>query len=192
LKPRKSGDFAWVEHMIKSMAARTGRMAVVLPHGALFRMGVEGKIRRHILEMDALEAVIGLGPNLFYGTGLAACLLVLRAGKAAERKRKVLFIDAARLFKRGRNQNTLEPERAGQIYALYRNYESVEGLARLATLDEIAENEWNLNIPRYVEPVAEAEIFSVEDALANLNSSLKEAYDAEERLRGLLKASGLY
>ncbi len=190
--PRKSGDFAWVEHMIKSMAARTGRMAVVLPHGALFRMGVEGKIRRHILEMDALEAVIGLGPNLFYGTGLAACLLVLRAGKAAERKRKVLFIDAARLFKRGRNQNTLEPERAGQIYALYRNYESVEGLARLATLDEIAENEWNLNIPRYVEPVAEAEIFSVEDALANLNSSLKEAYDAEERLRGLLKASGLY
>ena len=82
MPPAKSGDYAWVQHMIRSMAPRTGRMAVVLPQGALFRMGAEGKIRQKILDMDLIEAVIGLGPNLFYGTGLAACILVFRQRKA--------------------------------------------------------------------------------------------------------------
>ena len=90
MPPGKSGDYAWVQHMIKSMAPGTGRMAVVLPHGALFRMGKEGEIRRKILDMDLLEAVIGLGPNLFYGTGLAACILVFRQRKTEGRKKKVL------------------------------------------------------------------------------------------------------
>lgn len=189
--PRKSGDYAWVQHMIKSMHVRTGRMAVVLPHGALFRMGVEGQIRRRILEMDMLEAVIGLGPNLFYGTGLAACVLVMKAGKMPGRRKQVLFIDASRLFKRGRNQNTLEPVHADGIYELYRGYESVEGLARLATLDEIERNDWNLNIPRYVEPLVEAETVSVEDALAGLKESLEGAYAAEARLRLLLREAEL-
>jgi type I restriction enzyme M protein len=189
--PRKSGDFAWVEHMIKSMAVGVGRMAVVLPHGALFRMGVEGKIRRHLLEMDALEAVIGLGQNLFYGTGLAACILVLRVRKTLKRQKQVLFIDASRLFKRGRNQNTLEPEHAEQILKLYRNYESVEGIAKVAALDEIAENEWNLNIPRYVEQLIQAETLTVEEALANLKQALNTAYVAEDNLKSLLKGAGL-
>ncbi len=82
MPPARSGDYAWVQHMLRSMAPGTGRMAVVLPHGALFRMGAEGKIRQKILGMDLLEAVIGLGPNLFYGTGLAACILVFRQRKA--------------------------------------------------------------------------------------------------------------
>jgi type I restriction enzyme M protein len=189
--PRKSGDYAWVQHMVRSMHARTGRMAVVLPHGALFRMGVEGQIRRRLLEMDLLEAVIGLGPNLFYGTGLAACILVMRAGKMPARRKQVLFIDASRLFRRGRNQNTLEPEHADRIYELYRDYDSVEGLARLATLDEIERNDWNLNIPRYVELAAESETVSVKDAMASLKESLKSAYAAEERLRSLLREAGL-
>jgi type I restriction enzyme M protein len=188
--PRKSGDYAWVQHMIKSMHVRSGRMAVVLPHGALFRMGVEGQIRRRILEMDMLEAVIGLGPNLFYGTGLAACALIMRSGKMPGRRKRVLFIDASRLFKRGRNQNTLEPEHADRIYELYRGYESVEGLAHLATLDEIERGDWNLNIPRYVEPLIEAETVSVEDALASLKESLEGAYAAEARLRSLLRKRG--
>ncbi len=189
--PRKSGDFAWVEHMIKSMAVSNGRMAVVLPHGALFRMGVEGKIRRHILEMDALEAVIGLGQNLFYGTGLAACILVMRARKLPKRQKQVLFIDASRLFKRGRNQNTLEPEHAEQILKLYRHYESVEGIAKVVTLDEIEQNEWNLNIPRYVEQVVQAETLTVEEAVSNLKQSLNAAYVAEDNLKSLLKGAGL-
>ena len=86
LPPAKSGDFAWVQHMIRSMADRTGRMAVVLPHGVLFRMAKEGKIRQKLLEMDLLEAVIGLGPNLFYGTGLAACILVFRETKPEDHR----------------------------------------------------------------------------------------------------------
>lgn len=189
--PRKSGDFAWVEHMIKSLATLKGRMAIVLPHGALFRAGAEGRIRRRILEMDVLEAVIGLGANLFYGTGLAACILVLRARKKPGRKGQVLFVDASRLFKKGRNQNTLEPQHVEEILKLYRRYKTVEGTARLATLDEIASNDWNLNIPRYVEPIVEAETMTVDEAVSNLKQSLTDAYAAEDRLRALLQEAGI-
>jgi type I restriction enzyme M protein len=191
LPPRTSGDYAWVQHMVKSMAVKTGRMAVVLPHGALFRMGVEGKIRQKIVEMDALEAVIGLGPNLFYGTGLAACILVFRARKKPARKQQVLIIDASHLFKKGRNQNTLEPEHVEQIFHWYRGYADVPGAARVVTLDEIARNDWNLNIPRYVEPISAEETIGVAEALANLKQSLAEAYAAEDRLHELLWDAGL-
>lgn len=92
MPPDNTGDYAWVQHMVKSTAPKTGRMAVVLPHGALFRMGAEGRIRQKLLGMDILEAVIGLGPNLFYGTSLAACILVLRQRKAIERRNKLLII----------------------------------------------------------------------------------------------------
>lgn len=191
LPPRTSGDYAWVQHMIKSMAPKTGRMAVVLPHGALFRMGVEGKIRRQILEMDLLEAVIGLGPNLFYGTGLAASILVFRVRKQADRQKQVLIVDASKLYKKGRNQNTLEPEHINQIFAWYRGYQDVAGVAKVVTLDEIAKNDWNLNIPRYVEPVTEEETITVEDAIANLKQALNEAYAAEDKLKELLREAGL-
>lgn len=191
LPPRTSGDYAWVQHMIKSMAHKTGRMAVVLPHGALFRMGVEGKIRRQLLEMDLLEAVIGLEPNLFYGTGLAASILVFRVRKQAERQRRVLIIDASQIFKKGRNQNTLEPEHINQIFAWYCGYQDVAGVAKVVTLDEIAQNDWNLNIPRYVESVTEEETITVEDAIANLKQAMNDAYAAEDRLRELLRDAGL-
>ncbi len=191
LPPQTSGDFAWVQHMISSMAPHTGRMAVVLPHGVLFRMGQEGKIRQRILEMDILEAVIGLGPNLFYGTGLAACILVFRAKKQTVRRGQMLMIDASKLYRKGRNQNTLEPEHSAQILQWYRDYEAVEGAARVVTLDEIAENDWNLNIPRYVEPLAVEEEISVDEALDNLRTALNEAYEAEDRLKVLLHQAGL-
>lgn len=191
LPPASSGDYAWVQHMLRSMAPGRGRMAVVLPHGALFRMGSEGKIRRKILEMDLLEAVIGLGPNLFYGTGLAAAILVFRARKRPERAGQVLFIDGAGLYRKGRNQNSLEPEHAEHILALYRDYQDAPGLTHAATLAEIERNDWNLNIPRYVEPVAAGETISLEDALANLKASLAEAYEAENKLTKLLKQEGL-
>jgi type I restriction enzyme M protein len=115
--------------MVKSMAAKTGRLAVVLPQGVLFRRGVEHRIRRHLVEADLVEAVVGLAPNLFYGTPLAACVLVLRQRKPAERKNKVLLIDGEALYRRGRNQNTLEPEHRGRIEALYSAYADVVGLA---------------------------------------------------------------
>ena len=189
--PRSSGDYAWVQHMISSMHPATGRMAVVLPHGALFRMGVEGRIRRTILERDQLEAVIGLGPNLFYGTGLAACILVFRARKAGDRAGRVLMLDASRLYKRGRNQNTLEPEHLAQVHAWYRAYEEVPGVAHVASLAEIAANDWNLNITRYVEPLAEQTVPTVDEAVATLQTALADAYAAEERLTRLFETGGL-
>ena len=191
LPPRTSGDYAWVQHMLCSMALKTGRMAVVLPHGALFRMGVEGEIRRKILQMDQLEAVIGLGPNLFYGTGLAACILVFRAHKQPAQKEKILIIDASKLFKKGRNQNTLTPEHIDQIYGLYKERSDKAGAAKVVILDELAKNDWNLNIPRYVESIAQEETSSVADAISNLKTAMEEAYAAEDRLKVLLREAGL-
>jgi type I restriction enzyme M protein len=191
MPPSKSGDYAWVQHMIKSMAPKTGRMAVVLPHGALFRMSKEGAIRKKLLGMDLLDAVIGLGPNLFYGTGLAACILVFRQRKLPERRHRVLVIDASREFKTGRAQNELLPEHVERIHGWYRDYADVEGIARVVSLDEIAANDYNLNIPRYVEPKNEQEILTVEEAMQRLRESAEAAFAAEERLIGLLKREGL-
>jgi type I restriction enzyme M protein len=191
LPPAKSGDFAWVQHMIKSMARKTGRMAVVLPHGVLFRMSKEGVIRRKLLEMDILEAVIGLGQNVFYGTGLAPCILVFRDRKPKEHRQKVFFIDASKEFKKGRAQNELLPEHMEKIHHWYANYRDAEGICRVVTLDEIRENDFNLNIPRYVEPVIEEESMTVEQAINNLKESLQQAYAAEDRLKDLLVREGL-
>jgi len=191
MPPAKSGDYAWVQHMVRSMAPATGRMAVVLPHGALFRMNREGEIRKKILGMDLLEAVIGLGPNLFYGTGLAACILVFRHRKAKDRRQKVLIIDAAKEFKTGRAQNELLPEHAERIHGWYRDYRDVEGIARVVTLDDIAANDHNLNIPRYVEPKTDAKVPTVDEAMRRLKQSAEAAFAAEDKLIAILKREGL-
>src|SRR3954451_13613499 len=158
IPPTKSGDYAWVEHMVKSMAAKTGRLAVVLPQGALFRGGAEQRIRKHLLEADFVEAVIGLAPNLFYGTGLAACVMVLRQRKTLERQGKLFVVDASSLFKRGRNQNTLEDEHRERIEQLYAAFANEDSLARVASFDEIAANDFDLNISRYVSAVDDEEV----------------------------------
>ena len=191
MPPAKSGDYAFVQHMIKSMAPKTGRMAVVLPHGALFRKGKEGGIRKKLLGMDLLEAVIGLGVNLFYGAGLAACILIFRQKKAKERKNKVLIVDASKEYKTGRAQNELLPEHVERIRGWVRDYADVEGVARVVTLEEIAANDNNLNIPRYVEPKATGEVLTVEESMQRLRASVAVAFSAEERLVELLKNEGL-
>ena len=191
MPPGKSGDYAWVQHMIKSMAPKSGRMAVVLPHGALFRMGAEGKIRTKLLGMDVLEAVIGLGPNLFYGTGLAACILVFRQKKSKDRKNKLLIVDASKEFRTGRAQNELLPEHVERIYGWVREFKDVEGIARVVTLEEISGNDYNLNIPRYVEPVAKQDVPTVEEAMQKLRESAETAFAAEDKLIALLKREGL-
>jgi len=190
MPPDKTGDYAWVQHMIKSMAPKSGRMAVVLPHGALFRMGAEGKIRQRLLGMDLVEAVIGLGSNLFYGATLAACILVLRQRKAKERRNRVLIVDASREFKTGRAQNELLPEHVERICGWYRAFADVEGAARVVTLDHIAANDYNLNIPRYVEPVAARDVVSVDDAMRRLKGSAEAAFQSQERLIALLRQEG--
>jgi type I restriction enzyme M protein len=191
MPPSKNGDYAFVQHMIKSMAPKTGRMAVVLPHGALFRMGKEGEIRKKLLGMDLLEAVIGLGPNLFYGAGLAACIMIFRQKKAKYRKNKVLIIDASKEFKTGRAQNELLTEHVERIHGWFREFKDVEGVVRVVTLEEIAANDHNLNIPRYVEPKNEQEVLSVDEAMKRLRESAEAAFAAEERLVEILKREGL-
>jgi type I restriction enzyme M protein len=141
--------------------------------------------------MDLLEAVIGLGPNLFYGTGLAACILVFRQRKEKSRKKKTLILDASREFKTGRAQNELLPEHVERIHGWYRDFKDVEGVARLVTLDDIAANDFNLNIPRYVEPKTEQEMLSVEEAMNRLRESAVAAFAAEEKLIEILRSEGI-
>ncbi|QYX51133.1 type I restriction-modification system subunit M [Pseudomonas sp. S07E 245] len=182
LPPSNSGDFAWVQHMVKSMADATGRMAVVLPQGALFRKGAEGSIRQKLLEMDLIDTVIGLAPNLFYGTSLAASILVLRKRKPVEHKNKVLIVDASRLFKRGRAQNFLEREHADEILACYQSFIDVQDAARVVTLDEIKAEDWTLNISRYVLPPRQEDIPPLPDAIAEFKDALTRCRETEERL----------
>ena len=148
-------------------------------------------MRRKILQMDLLEAVVGLGPNLFYGTGLAACILVFRQRKKKDRKKKVLIIDASREFKTGRAQNELLPEHVERIHGWHRDYRDVEGVVRVVTLDDIAANDHNLNIPRYVAPKDEREVLTVEAAMKQLRESAGAALIAEEKLIGILMREGL-
>lgn len=190
LPSEKSGDFAWVQHMVASMAKPHGRMAVVLPQGALFRSGVEGRIRQHLLEMDVIEAVIGLAPNLFYGTGLAACILVLRQRKPAERAGKVLIIDASILFRKGRAQNYLEPEHAATIRQWYEDFADVEDHARVVTLEEIEQEGGTLNISRYVLPPIGQDIPPLPEAIADFKAALQRCREAEAQLQQVMVEGG--
>ena len=183
--PKSNGDMAWVQHMVKSMNS-TGRMTVVLPHGALFRKGAEGKIRQALIEQDLLEAVIGLGPNIFYGTQLAACVIVFQQNKAPEKKHKVLFIDASDQIRVGRAQNFLEPAHVQQIYSWYQAYNDVENYVKVASLDDLKENDYNLNIPLYVEKIIEDNLPSLEEALNDLKSAWEASLQAEARFKTIL------
>ncbi|HUW37101.1 MAG TPA: class I SAM-dependent DNA methyltransferase [Rhodocyclaceae bacterium] len=182
LPPSSSGDFAWVQHMVKSMAEVKGRMAVVLPQGALFRKGAEGSIRQKLLEIDLVEAVIGLAPNLFYGTGLAACILVLRKKKPTQRRKKVMIADASRLFRRGRAQNHLEPEHALDIQRWFEKFEDVQDAVRIVSLDDIKAEDWTLNISRYVLPPLQEDIPPLPEAIAAFKNALTRCREAEETL----------
>ncbi|HNB54189.1 MAG TPA: N-6 DNA methylase, partial [Anaerolineales bacterium] len=181
-----SGDFAWVQHMVSSMAKLTGRMAVVLPQGALFRGGVEGDIRRKLLEQDRIEAVIGLAPNLFYGTGLAACILILKQRKDPRRAGQVLIVDASTLFRKGRAQNYLDPAHAQEILSWVQNFEDEPDRARVVSVEEIAAEDWTLNISRYVLPPIGEDIPPLQVAIAEFKGALKKVKKAEEHLHSIL------
>ena len=168
-----------------------GIIATVMPHGVLFRGGVEKLIRQELVTKDRLEAVIGLPPNLFYGTGLAACILVFRQRKARERKNKVLILDASKEFKTGRAQNELLPEHSARIHGWYHAYQDVAGVACVVTLEEVAANDYNLNIPRYVEPKVDQKVLTVEEAMQRLQASAAAVFAAEDNLMVILKRTGL-
>lgn len=191
LPPDSYGDYAFVQHMIASMAqGGNSRMAVVLPQDALFRKGAEGNIRKALLKEDLIETVIGLAPNLFYGTGLAGCVMVLRSKKPAERRKKVLIIDASSLFRKGRAQNFLDLEHGEQIVNLYHAFENVDGRAKVITLDAIKDEGWTLNISRYVLPPIGQDIPPLPEAVAAFKEALAEARAAEDHLRTVLTEGG--
>jgi len=183
--PKSNGDMAWVQHMVKSMNS-TGRMTVVLPHGALFRKGAEGTIRQALIEQDLLEVVIGLGPNIFYGAQLAACVMVFKQNKALEKKHKILFIDASDQIRAGRAQNHLESVHVKQIHDWYQAFRDVENYVKVATIDDLKENDYNLNIPLYVEKIIEDNLPSVEEALSDLKAAWQASLEAEERFKSIL------
>lgn len=188
LPPRSKGDYAFITHMIETARERTGKVGVVVPHGVLFRGAAEGKIRQHLIEENLLEAVIGLPSNLFFGTGIPAAILLFNKGKT---QGDVLFIDASREFKDAKNQNVLTDEHVRKIVDTYRAFQTVEKYAYCATPQEIADNDFNLNIPRYVdtfEEEVEIDLDAVKKEIARLEGELA---TVRTKMDGYLKELGL-
>ena len=169
-----------------------GMVGVVMPHGVLFRGGAEGKIRRGIVEADLFEAVIGLAPNLFFGASIPVAICVLNKAKPAERRGKVLFVDAAQegYFRPGKAQNFIDPEHIAKIVDAYRTFEDVERFAHVADLEEIEANDFNLNISRYVDTTVMEEVMSVEEALAQLREAELKRDEAVAKMDALLAEMG--
>ncbi len=191
--PAGSADLAWVQHMVSSMKPDTGRVGVVMPHGVLFRGGVEKTIRQCLVEQDRLEAVIGLPPNLFYSTSIPACLLIFKADKSSERRDAVVFVDGSPCFAKGRNQNQMGDDDVAAIVAAYRGGEPTADAedvqVRLVGHAEIKENGWDLNVGRYLK-TAVAEGISVEAALEQLAGAQAALHEAEHTLNERLTAAG--
>lgn len=183
--PAKNGDWAWIQHMLSVMDPDTGRVGVVMPHGVLFRGGREAEMRQWVVDNDKLDAIIGLPNNLFYSTSIPVCLLVFRADKAAERQEHVLFIDARARFKAGKNQNTLSDDDVDAIDTAYKRGEDTDGEGGLSLnlvhRDKIRENDYDLNIGRYIQTETRAEA-DVDAALA----ALREAQEASDSARAAL------
>lgn len=187
--PSSKGDYAFVLHMINSLS-HNGRMAVVLPHGVLFRGASEEKIRREIIDNNLLDAVIGLPENLFYGTGIPACILVLKKNRTTT---NVLFIDASNEgnFEKGKNQNILREQDLDKILDIYENYKETEKYSHVATIEEIKENEYNLNIPRYVDTFEEEEMVDMDAVKGNIANIKAELSEVEKQMLKYLEELGL-
>jgi type I restriction enzyme M protein len=174
LAPSSKADFAFVQHMIHHLDDK-GTMAIVLPHGVLFRGGAEGHIRQYLIEdKNYLDAVIGLPANIFYGTSIPTCILVFK--KCREDTNNVLFIDASNHFEKAKNQNNLREEDIEKIVSTYKSRTAEDKYSYLATLEEIKENDYNLNIPRYVDTFEEEDVIDldrVSDDLKALENDMK-------------------
>ena len=188
--PASKGDYAFVLHMLASLDAENGRMAVVLPHGVLFRGASEGKIRRQLIEMNLLDAVIGLPSNLFYGTGIPACILVFKKNRT---RRDVLFIDAAGdgNYEKGKNQNVLRATDIARIVNAYEARQNEDKYSYVASFDEIKENDFNLNIPRYVDTFEEEELVDIDEVQRNITSIEAELEQVQAQMKVYLENLGL-
>ena len=190
--PASKGDWAFLLHMIGSMSGN-GRIAAVAPHGVLFRGASEGRIRQTIIEKNLIDAVIGLPENLFYGTSIPACIIVFRKGRTTT---DVLFVDASKEFKKDKAKNVLEPANITKIVETYQAFRNganaeVEKYSHVATLDEIVENEYNLNIPRYVDTFEEEEIINIDEVNAEIADLKTRIAEVEKQMAKYLEELGL-
>ena len=172
------GDYAWIQHMIKSMGPGNSRMAVVMPQGILFRGNEEGNIRKKLVESDKVEAVVTLGDKLFYGTGLSPCFLIIRNLKPAEHSSRILMIDATKILTQKRAQNILSQEDVDRIFQLYTDYKDVEDYAKVVTLEDVKAKEYNLSPNRYVDYHKE-EVKPYAEVLAEFKAAIQAVKDAE-------------
>ena len=187
LAPKSAADFAFLLHGLHFLS-KEGTMAIILPHGVLFRGGVEERIRTKLLKDDNIDTVIGLPSNLFYSTGIPVCILVLKKCKKYD---DVLFINAAEHFEKGKRQNSLSPEHLEKIVATYRERSEEDRYARRVPMDEIERNEYNLNISRYVSTAKTEETIDLAAVHRELMDIEKRAAEATERHNKFLKALGL-
>ncbi|QZE12177.1 type I restriction-modification system subunit M [Mycoplasma sp. Ms02] len=186
IAPASKADYAFILHGLFHLE-EDGTMAIVLPHGVLFRGAAEGKIRQKLIEENVLDAVIGLPANLFYGTSIPTCILVFRGRKARKDKTDVLFIDASREFEKGKNQNKLTEENISKIIDTYRNRESIEKYSHVASLEEIVKNDYNLNIPRYVDTYEEEPVVPLSEIAQQLKDVREEIHATEQELYAMFR-----
>ena len=186
MPPMKNADYAFILHIIKSLNAN-GRAGVVVPHGVLFRSGIEGRIREQIIKKDILEAVIALPSKLFYGTGIPAAVLIFNKNKPKEKEGKILIIDAEKEFQEGKNQNKLRNKDIEKIVNTYDSYKTQEKYATLVDLKLLKENDYNLNVRRYVDSSEEEEIIDVKEVLKDLEKLEKEREVVDKEVKKYLK-----
>lgn len=188
IPPKSKGDYAFITHMIETLNEH-GKAGVVLPHGVLFRGSSEGKIRKQLIDENLLKAVIGLPANLFFGTGIPATILVFDKNKGDNTD--VLFIDASNEFENAKNQNKLSDANIEKIIGTYKNWETVDKYSYVATLDEIIENEYNLNIPRYVDTFEEEEPVDIKATQEEIKAIKLKIEEVEKKLVQHLEALGI-
>lgn len=189
LAPKSKADFAFIQHMIYQLSDN-GTMAVVLPHGVLFRGASEGTIRKYLIkDKNYLDAVIGLPANIFYGTSIPTCILVFK--KCRENEENIIFIDASKDFEPGKNQNRLRDQDVDKIIKTYTDRVEIEKYCHIAPLSEIEENDYNLNIPRYVDTFEEEEEIDIKAVQQDLKKIDKQIAEVDKELNVYLKELGL-
>lgn len=185
--PKSKGDYAFILHMIETTLP-TGRVGVIVPHGVLFRGSSEGKIRKQLINENLLEAVIGLPSNLFFGTGIPAAILIFNKAK---KNTDVLFIDASKDYLDGKNQNKLRAQDIEKIVSSYKAFETTNKYSFRAKIEDIKENEYNLNIPRYVDTFEEEEPVDIAKVQGEIDKLEKELIEVRKEMKAYLKEMDL-
>ena len=189
LAPKSKADYAFILHMLYHLNDG-GTMACVAPHGVLFRGAAEGKIRKFLIEKkNYIDAIIGLPANIFYGTSIPTCILVMK--KCRQEDDNILFIDASKEFEKVKTQNKLRPEHIQKIIDTYRNRTEIEKYSHCATLKEIAENDYNLNIPRYVDTFEEEEEIDIQAVMAEIKELEAKRTELDAQIEVYLKELGI-